>query len=94
VFAQGKVAVGDVGIAGAAVALSALGGQYDTSAGGGFQQILVIGAFETELVSVAGSEFNGVSIHVLFVLQKNAAGKTVNIRAFFEKGGDFKENTK
>jgi hypothetical protein len=70
VFTHGKVAVGDIGITGAATALSALGGQYDMSAGSGFQQILLRGAFETKLFPVAGGQFNRVSIHVLFELQK------------------------
>jgi hypothetical protein len=75
VFAQGKIAVSDIRIASTAVTLTALSGQYDASIRGGFQQIPVGGAFETELLPVSGREFNGVSVHVLFGLQKNAAGK-------------------
>jgi hypothetical protein len=87
VFAQGKIAVGNIGITRTAVTLSTLGGQYYMGIGGSFQQILVIGTFETELLSVTGGEFNSVSIHVVFGLQKNAAGKAVSVRALFEKGG-------
>jgi len=69
--------VGDIGIASAATALSALGGQYDMRIGGRFQQILVCGAFETELFPVSGSQFNSVSVHISDGLQiKNVAGKT------------------
>jgi hypothetical protein len=75
VFAQGIVAVSDVGIASAAIALSALGGQYNMGIGGRFQQILVGCALETKLFPVASVKFNSVSVHDLFGLQKNTAGK-------------------
>jgi hypothetical protein len=70
VFTQGKLAISDIGITRAAITLTALGRQNDVDAGGGSQQILVGGAFKTELFSVSGSQFNSVSIHVLFGLQK------------------------
>jgi hypothetical protein len=74
-FAQGKVAVGDIGIASAAITLSALGRQYNMSIGGCFQQILVSGALETKLLPVASGKFNSVSVHDLFGLQKKYCRK-------------------